>query len=75
MDIPTAKTVSIEGKCSDFERDTYTIQLNEICTVVSITDGDYDIQTSVIIQPKDAIHIAEQILNFYKGRKLSNENN
>lgn len=67
MSISTAKTVSIEGKCSDFEWDTYTIQLNEICTVVSITDGDYDIQTSVIIQPKDAIHIAEQILNFYKG--------
>lgn len=67
MNITTAKTVSIEGKCSDFDGDTYTIQLNEICTVVSITDGDYDIQTSVIIQPKDAIHIAKEILNFYEG--------
>lgn len=67
MNISTAKTVSIEGKCSDFEWDTYTIQLNEICTVLNITDGDYDIQTSVVIQPKDAIHIAKEILNFYEG--------
>lgn len=67
MNITTAKTVSIEGKCSDFEWDTYTIQLNKVCTVINITDGNYDIQTSVIIQPKDAIQIAKEILNFYEG--------
>lgn len=34
---------------------------------IGIDDADYDVITSVVISPEDAIQIAEQILNFYKG--------
>ena len=32
-----------------------------------ITNADYDVITSVVISPEDAIQIAQEILNFYKG--------
>jgi hypothetical protein len=34
---------------------------------IGIDDADYDVITSVVMSPEDAIKIAKEILNFYEG--------
>ena len=75
MKVNKTNNVQIQGQCTNFPDDIYNMEIRENNMYIGIDDADYDVITSVIIPPKDAIHIAEQILNFYKGRKLSNENN
>lgn len=67
MKITKNNRIQIQGNCIDFPRDTYDIEIREHDMYIGIDNEDYDIITSVSISPEDAIQIAEQILNFYKG--------
>lgn len=67
MKIVKTNNVQIQGHCTNFPGDTYTIEIREPNMYIGIDDEDYDVITSVIMSPEDAIQIAEQILNFYKG--------
>lgn len=67
MKVIKTNNVQIQGQCTNFPGDTYNIEMRENVMYIGIEDEDYDVITSVIISPEDAIQIAEQILNFYKG--------
>lgn len=67
MRIIRTNTIQIQGQCTNFPGDTYNIEAREQSMYIGIDDADHDIITSVVISPEDAIQIAEQILNFYKG--------
>lgn len=67
MKITKNNSIQIVGNCTDFPGDSCTIDIQENSMYIGINDGDYDIQTSVIMSPEDAIQIAQEILNFYKG--------
>lgn len=67
MKIIKINNVQIQGQCTNFPGDTYTIEARENSMYIGINDGDYDIQTSVVMSPEDAIQIAKEILNFYEG--------
>lgn len=67
MKIIKTNNVQIQGQCTNFPRDTYTIEAQENSMYIGIDDADYDVITSVVMSPEDAIQIAQEILNFYKG--------
>lgn len=67
MKVIKTNNVQIHGQCTNFPSDTYTIEVRDQSMYIGIDDADYDVITSVVISPEDAIQIAEQILNFYKG--------
>lgn len=67
MKITKNNSIQIVGKCIDFPGDSCTLDIRENNMYIGINVGDYDIQTSVVMSPEDAIQIAKEILNFYKG--------
>lgn len=67
MKINTTNNVQIQGQCTNFPGDTYDIEIREHSMYIGIDDEDYDVITSVVMSPEDAIQIAKEILNFYEG--------
>lgn len=67
MKIIKTNNVQIQGQCTNFPGDTYTIEMREHNMYIGIDDEDYDVTTSVVMNPEDAIQIAKEILNFYEG--------
>lgn len=67
MKVIKTNNVQIHGQCTNFPGDTYTIEAREHSMYIGIDDADYDVITSVVISPEDAIKIAKEILNFYEG--------
>lgn len=67
MKVIKTNNVQIHGQCTNFPDDTYTIEVRDQSMYIGIDDADYDVITSVIISPEDAIQIAKEILNFYEG--------
>lgn len=67
MKIIKTNNVQIQGQCTNFPGDTYNIEARENSMYIGIDDADYDVITSVVMSPEDAIQIAQEILNFYKG--------
>lgn len=67
MKVIKTNSVQIQGNCTNFPGDIYNIEMRENSMYIGIEDEDYDVITSVVISPEDAIQIAQEILNFYKG--------
>lgn len=67
MKVTKNNSIQIQGNCTNFPGDTYNIVIREHSMYIGIDDEDYDIQTSVVMSPEDAIQIAKEILNFYEG--------
>ena len=67
METTTTNKITITGNCTNFVYDTYRIEITEQDIMLEIKDADYDIETSVLINPEDAIKIAKEILNYYEG--------
>lgn len=67
MKINKTNNVQIQGNCTNFPGDTYDIEIREHSMYIGIDDEDYDVITSIVMCPEDAIQIAKEILNFYEG--------
>lgn len=67
MKITKNNSIQIQGYCIEFPCDTYNIELRENSVYIGIDDEDYNAITSVVMSPEDAIQMAKEILNFYKG--------
>ena len=67
MKILKTNNVVIKGNCTDFTQDTYIVALCESNMLVSVSDNDFGEEVSVTISPEDALKIANEILNYYKG--------
>lgn len=67
MKVIKTNNVQIQGQCTNFPGDTYDIEIREHSMYIGIDDEDYDVITSVVMSPEDAIQIAKEILNFYEG--------
>lgn len=67
MKVTKNNSIQIQGNCTDFPGDTYDIEIREHSMYIGIDDEDYDVITSVVMSPEDAIQIAKEILNFYEG--------
>lgn len=67
MQITKNNSVQLQGHCTNFPGDTYNIEVREHSMYIGIDDEDYDVMTSVVMSPEDAIQIAKEILNFYEG--------
>lgn len=67
MEITNTNQVTITGNCTNFIDDRYKIEITKQDTMLEIKDVDYDIEATVFISPEDAIRIANEILNYYKG--------
>lgn len=67
MKVTKNNSVQLQGQCTNFPGDTYTIEAREHNMYIGIDDEDYNVITSVVMSPEDAIQIAQEILNFYKG--------
>lgn len=67
MKIVRHNSIQIQGNCINFPNDIYNIEMREQSMYIGIEDEDYDVITSVVISPEDAIQVAKEILNFYEG--------
>lgn len=67
MKITKNNSIQIQGNCINYPRDTYDIEIRENSMYIGIYDEEYDIITSVVTSPEDAIQVAKEILNFYEG--------
>lgn len=67
MKIIKTNSIQIQGQCTNFPGDTYNIEIRENNMYVGIDDEDYDVMTSIIMSPEEAIQVAKEILNFYEG--------
>lgn len=60
----------IHGNCSSFPSDDYQVEIRKEDMYISIGDADFDTLNSVLLEPKDAIKLAETILEYYKSRGI-----
>ena len=60
----------ITGNCSTWPADGFLIEVEKENIYMATFDGGLDIGTSVTLEPKDAIKLAETILKYYKSRGL-----
>lgn len=67
MKVTKNNSVQLQGHCTNFPGDKYNIEIREHSMFIGIDDEDYNVITSVVMSPEDAIQIAQEILNFYKG--------
>lgn len=67
MEITNTNQVTITGNCTNFIDDRYKIEITRDDIMLEIKDADYDIEVTVLISPEDAIRVANEILNYYKG--------
>lgn len=67
MKITKNNSIQIQGNCINYPRDTYDIEIRENSMYIGIYVEEYDIITSVVTSPEDAIQVAKEILNFYEG--------
>lgn len=63
-----ADRTQITGNCSTYPTDDFFIEVIKENIYLSTSDGELGIKTSVTIEPKDAIKLAETILKYYKSR-------
>ena len=70
MEIKYENKVTICGNCTNFVHDTYKLSLTKKDLTLEIKDADYDIEAIVLINPEDAIKIANEILNYYENALL-----
>lgn len=67
MKIVKHNSIQIQGHCTNFPGDIYNIEMREQSMYIGIEDEEYDVITSVVMSPEDAIQVAKEILNFYEG--------
>lgn len=68
--IKLANRTNIHGNCSAFPRDEYQVEIRREDMYLSVADADFDTLNSVLLEPKDAIKLAETILEYYKSRGI-----
>lgn len=68
--VKIANRTHVHGNCSAFPRDEYQVEIRREDMFMCIDDNDMDISTSICLEPKDAIKLAETILEYYKSRGL-----
>ena len=67
--VKIANRTHVHGNCcSEFVRDTYEVELRLEDMYICIDDNDVDLSTSICLNPKDAIKLAETILEYYKSK-------
>lgn len=68
--VKLAQRIHIHGNCNSFPSDVYQVEIRKEDMFIRIDDNDMDISTSICLEPKDAIKLAETILEYYKSRGL-----
>ena len=70
MEIKYENKVVIQGNCTNFTRDRYSIELSSKCMLLGTYDADSDEEVNVVLTPEDSIKIANEILNYYENALL-----
>lgn len=69
MEVKRLDEVVVKGNCEYFKSDTYEITISKSDISIKLTEGDLDESVIVLINPENAIKLAETIIEFYKGGK------
>lgn len=77
MEVKRVNEVVVKGKDEYFKSDTYEMTIRKSDMYIKLTEGDFgeDVSVGVAINPENAVKLAETIIEFYRGGKVSNENN